>query len=310
MIPSPRITPILTLAFVSAIIATGFFLFARNQLQPPAAQLKDVVFASSIAPLADIARNIAGNTADVLQLVPSGASPHSYTFTPQDISTLQNARALFIIGNNLDDWSARPVAQSANVPVVVVDTGIALREFGEEHEKDEHEEEEHGSVDPHYWLSVPNAKIIAQTTAQTMSEYDPEHADTYQQNLVTYEEKLDALEVTLQEQAARASQKNFIAVHDAWSYFTAQYGFNLVDTYEPVEGREPSVDDLQRMKTLITQHNISTFYTEPQKLSTSATQFIHKEFGLDIEILDPVGGLQGRESYIDLMKFNMRQLAE
>lgn len=316
MIPSPRITPILTFAFVSAIFATGIFLFARNQLQPPAPQPKEVVFTASIAPLANIARNIAGNTADVFQLIPANASPHSYTPTPQDIAALQGSRALFIIGHNLDDWSAKPAAASADVPVVVVDTNIPLREFGEidSHEDEDEELDDHGheegSVDPHYWLTVPNAKIIAQNVTRTMSEKDPVHADTYQRNLDTYVQKLDMLETSLQEQAEAIEQKNFITMHDAWSYFAEQYGFTLVDTYEPLEGREPSVSDLNELQEIIETYDIRTFYAEPQKVSTSAAQFMAKEFGLTITALDPVGGIVNRDSYIEIMQFNMKQLAE
>lgn len=295
------------MAIATAALLLGIVWLLRNTDSFPASS--ELTFTATIAPLADIARNIAGSETDVIQLIPNGASPHSYNLTPQAVADLQDTKTLFIIGHSLDDWSARPAATAASVPVTIVDTNIELHEFGEEEEehkeKDGHKHEA-GSVDPHYWLTVPNAKIIAANIARTMAQYDPDRAEVYQNNLATYLEELDKLEGELQAQAAAAPQKHFIARHDAWSYFAEHYGFELVATYEPVEGHEPSVADLQNLGALSRQYGITTFYAEPQKRSDAAIRFLEEELGLEIKILDAEGGA----SYIELMRFNMRQLTQ
>ena len=84
---------------------------------------------------------------------------------------------------------------------------------------------------------------------------------------------------------------------------------NLGATYEPVEGKQPSVNDLNHLGKLVSEYGITVFYAEPQKGSVAATRFLGDEFGLQIRELDPVGGAGEINSYIELMLYNMRTLA-
>ena len=304
---------------VLAVAAIVFFLRLPGRQAGPQTNSFDnenITIAATIFPLADIARSVAGQHANVIQLLPSGADPHSYSLTPRQVADLQNAKALFVIGHNLDDWAADSVARSTNLPVIVVDQNITLREFGEEEEHkdeaDKHEEDDHdhdSGTDPHYWLTIPNAQIIAQTISDELSRIDPENTTHYKLQTTNYLAELDALESELQTIARPAPQKDFIAVHDAWSYLASHYGFHLAATYEPVEGREPSIADLQELQSVVNEHGITAFYDEPAKHTTSATQFIQKDLGLTIKVLDDIGGVPPRDSYQNLMRFNIESLA-
>ncbi|MGH9858351.1 MAG: metal ABC transporter solute-binding protein, Zn/Mn family, partial [Acidobacteriota bacterium] len=99
------------------------------------------------------------------------------------------------------------------------------------------------------------------------------------------------------------------AMHDAWSYFDEQYGFELVHTYERGEGQQPSPGDIQMLQEVIEDHAISVFYAEPQQEASSVTRFLQEDLGLEIGVLDPVGGLMGRDSYLELMRYNVHTLA-
>ena len=54
-------------------------------------------------PPADIVRHIAGPKRRVIQILPPGASPHTFDLTPGQVRELQNARIIFKIGG-IDDW--------------------------------------------------------------------------------------------------------------------------------------------------------------------------------------------------------------
>lgn len=279
-----------------------------------------VTVAATIFPLADIVKNVGGERVEVLLLIPPGASEHSQALTPQQLQDLSRASTIFRIGHGLDDQLTERIHRSIpSLGAVTVDRGIVLREFGEEeeHEEQEHEEgeeaEEHHhdtGEDPHYWLSVPNGIKIASTVAEALIQLDPAGAQVYQQNLAAYQSELEAIETELQASAAKISLKEFMAVHNAWSYLADQYGFQLVATYEPVEGQTPSVADLQRIKAIVEEHGITTFYAEPQKLSSAANEFMEREFGLKVLTLDPVGGGPETGSYAALMRFNLSALAQ
>ena len=295
------------IGIIAVLIIAGAAYALFNQQQEPDERF---TVAATIFPLADIVQNIAGENTRVVTIIPAGASPHSYSISAEQLTDLQHAQAIFAIGHNLDTNTVDQIVRTlpSSPEVVTVDQGIALHEFGA-HE-DEHEEEDnhaHEGIDPHYWLTVPNAQQMARTIAATLSEMNAEQADVYSQNLEAYLAELDAVEAELQAQAARATQKDFIATHDAWSYFSEHYGFELVGTYEPIEGQEPSPSDLQELQEIIEEHTITTFYTEPQKRSTAATRFFERELDLTIGTLDPEGSLEA-DSYIELMKFNMNSL--
>ena len=321
---------IVGIVVVIVLVVLGF-AFADRFGQTSPTNTDGITVTTSIFPLTDIAQQIAGDRITVVQLLPNGASPHTYALAPQQLVSLQQSAALFVIGHNLDSWATRAATQT-NTPVIEVDEGIALREFGpddahehdhhdephqdEEHEDEHgHEEEEHEEehnhaegVDPHYWLNIPNGQQIARTIAARLQAIDPTNSDTYEQNLNTYLQQLNTTEGELQAAIAAAPGKKFVAIHDAWGYFTDHYGFDLLATYEPVEGRAPSLAELEELRQIVLSNGITTFYTEPQKRSSSAIRFLEEELGLSIDVLDPIGGAAPHDSYENLIRANVENL--
>jgi len=263
-----------------------------------------VVIATTIFPLTDIARQVGGEMAEVVQLLPAGASPHAYNLTPQQLVELKDARILFMVGHGFDDWAARAVTGVGDIEVVVVDQDVTLLPFDAGHDH------EGGDADPHYWLTVPNAQLIARNMTEQMVKLDGQNAEQYQKNLSAYITRLDELESELQITAGQLEQNSFMAIHDAWSYFAGQYGLELVATYEAQEGKQPSFEDLKAWEKIIEDNSLSVFYTEPQKKISGATNVLSEQFGLETRILDPIGGAQEDDSYIKLMRRNMEALAK
>ena len=218
-----------------------------------------------------------------------------------------------MIGHGLDDRYTAPWKGSKKI--VVVDNGISLREFsGDDHKDEEHEEgEDHhdeDGLDPHYWLSIENSKQITQTIASELSQINGINADEVEKSKNEYIEQLDKAQEQLMVIASNVTNKNFISMHNAWQYFAQEFGFNLVGTYEPQEGREPSIADIARLKEIISEFGITAFYAEPQKSSSSAISFIERDLGLSIRELDPVGGISPDDSYIKLLTRNVEAIAQ
>jgi zinc transport system substrate-binding protein len=305
---------------VMLAVLTALIVYVGVARQSPASSSSsaELTVAATIFPLADITRQVAGEHVNVVLVIPPGVSEHVSALTPQQIQQLKDAPVLFAIGNGLEDQLVKRLNQALpHLTVTTVDIGIIVKEYGapeaETHEEEAHEEEEeaghaHTGLDPHYWLTVPNAMHITDNIAATLKEIDPTHAADYDKNASDYQQELRQLETELQQQASRAPEKNFIAMHNAWSYFAPEYGFNLLATYEPIEGQEPSLNNIRELQALVREHEITSFYAEPQKTNSHIAEFMEKELGLEIRTLDPIGGNPGTESYIDLMKFNINSL--
>lgn len=308
-------TTLISVVLLIGVLAVGVWYGTTRSAVP--AITGQISVAATIFPLVDIVRQVGGEYIEVITLVPPGANEHSYALTTQQVAQVGRAKAIFAIGQKLDNHIVEPLARVHHIPIVTVEEGIALREYTSLHHNEAaapHEEEEHGhrdsGIDPHYWLTVPNAMAMATTVANTLRELDPIHADQYAANLSDYLGELTSLEQELQAISVSAPQKHFIAMHNAWSYLAQHYGFELVATYEPVEGSQPSLQDLQELQTTIAQYKITTFFAEPQKVSSSAVRFLANEFGLTISTLDPIGGLDGNNSYSALMRANVTALSQ
>lgn len=283
----------------------ALFILQNSSREETITQQNKPKIAATIFPIYDIAKNIVGDNAEVILLIPSGSSPHSYSLTPGQIAGIRQAQALFAIGHGLDNSIVKSVANIADISVTNVDQQIQLHTYSEEKKLP-------GTtanlIDPHYWLTVPNAKQIAITISNQMQTIDPANNEEYKQNLASYLDQLDSLENELQALSQQVTQPSIITVHNSWSYFAEQYRLQTAGSYEPLEGREPSLKDIQRLQQTIKQHKITTFFTEPQKPISTATKLFKDEFGLNIAVLDPIGGGEEGGSYIKSMRRNMQAI--
>ena len=84
------------------------------------------ILAATIYPLYDIARNVAGNHAEVKVILPPGASPHLFEFSPRQLSALQHVQAVFAIGHGLDNWVRQVTNVTQGARVIVVDHQLDL----------------------------------------------------------------------------------------------------------------------------------------------------------------------------------------
>src|SRR5512140_1844471 len=62
------------------------------------------VVVASIHPLAALAREICGDDAPVIELLPPGASPHSFEASPRVVAEGSRASLVVRVGLGLDDW--------------------------------------------------------------------------------------------------------------------------------------------------------------------------------------------------------------
>jgi ABC-type Zn uptake system ZnuABC Zn-binding protein ZnuA len=252
--------------------------------------------AATIFPLYDIVRHVADPVADVVLVLPPGASPHTFEPTPSGVRALEGARVLFVIGHGLDDWAARLARGAGIMRLAPVDAGIALRR------------EPHGGVDPHYWLSAPNAKAIARTVAAELTRWAPDRRGALDHALASYLTRLEAADAEVHRLLADLPTRRIATFHDAFGYFAEAYGLDVVATFEPYPGLEPSPRFVIEFQRNIRASGVRVVFTEPQ-LSLDALRPIARDLGVTLAVLDPLGGLPGRESYIDLLRFDARAVA-
>lgn len=274
----------------------------------PAAPLK---VAATIFPLYDLVRQVAGPAVEVVLLVPPGASPHTFTVKPGTARALTGCIAVFTIGHGLDDWATR-LAQEAGVKrTIVTDAGIALRRGYSEHHRAGHAQSQtaaHDAIDPHYWLSIPNAILMVQFIAEIFAQLDPAAQADYQQRAVAYQEQLHSTDGEIRRLLADLPRRDIATFHMAFAYFAEAYGLKVVAVFESVAGKEPGPRYVEAFQRQVRAHKLRTVFIEPQ-LSEAALRGLSQDLGITLQKLAPEGGVQGVESYLALMQYNAAQIA-
>jgi zinc transport system substrate-binding protein len=70
-----------------------------------------------------------------------------------------------------------------------------------------------------------------------------------------------------------------------------------------VPGREPSPRALKALVEEGRRGGLGRLFTEPQ-FPPAAARVVAREAGLELTLVDPIGGVPGRLTYPELMRFN------
>jgi zinc transport system substrate-binding protein len=145
--------------------------------------------------------------------------------------------------------------------------------------------------------------------AAALAEIDPANAGAYRANADALAHELIALTEELSEALAPLAGAPFVPFHDAWPYFAARFGLDLVVEIEPFPGREPSPAYLRYALETIRGTGARAVFSEPQ-LNRRPAEVVADEAGVVLRELDPLGGLPGRDDYFELMRHNAAVLLE
>jgi ABC-type Zn uptake system ZnuABC Zn-binding protein ZnuA len=262
---------------------------------------KPLVLAATIFPAVDIVRRVAGPDVRVIQVLPAGASPHTFDLTPARIRELQAVRVIFKIGG-IDDWIDGVGESLPRAAVVALHKGIVRRPFHGHGHGHDHGSPQHGEdFDPHYWLNAENGMIMARNVAAALAALDPGRAAVYEENRRGYSRELARLHDELKTVLSGLKQNRMIVFHDAWRYFAAAYGLEIAAVFQASPGQEPTPRSLQKIYELAETSGTRVIFSEPQLPATSIEP-LRRDLGLRLVVLDPLGGAAPGDSYAGMLR--------
>jgi hydroxyethylthiazole kinase-like uncharacterized protein yjeF len=272
-----------------------------GETAPSTATNDTVLVAASIAPLADFARQVGSDHVQVITLVPPGASPHTYELTPAQVEQTAKAHLLVLNGVGLEYWADKLIQSADNPNLIVVDTSQGIEILGRD-------AGELGG-NPHIWLDPQNAIIQVEQIRQALLQADPAYGGDYRANAERYIAELEALDQEIANEVATWSSRQFIAFHPAWAYFARRYGLKQAAVIERSPGREPSPAEVAQVVETARRIGAKAIFAEPQ-FSSRAAQTIAEESDAEVLFLDPLGASLDDPSYLDLMHYNLAQMAK
>lgn len=294
-------------------------------VQPAAAQSNRLQVVATNSILGDLVSNVAGDTADVIVLVPTGGDPHTYEPTPADAEAIADADVVFENGLGLEVWLDDVFeASGSDGQRVVVTDGITPMRVADEPENGgaapaegsmatPAEAAEEGELDPHVWFDVANAKLMVVAIETALATADPDNAANYQASAATYQTQLDELDslVVSQVGTLTVEQRRLVTSHDTFAYFAARYGFEIVGTALgsiTTEAADPSASEIAALIDAIEASGVAAIFPENTSNSDLLDQ-IASEANVVVgpELYTDALGDEGSDggTYIDLMTYDV-----
>jgi ABC-type Zn uptake system ZnuABC Zn-binding protein ZnuA len=267
----------------------------------------------TIPVLKDLAQQVGGPNVRVTSLLNGYENEHTYSPRPSDLVAVRKARLLFEVGIGLEVWVSSLVknAGSPSLRVVTTSQGIGLIRDHTGHRDGVHQGEKTTGSDgnPHIWLDPENVAIMLRHITEALIAADPAHATDFRNRQAVYLRKLDQLRKELSDRVKQLPDRRFVAHHPAWPYMARRFGFDMAATILMQSGAEPSALQLQSLIGKIKKERIKVIVSEIQ-LSQKLPTLLAKETKTRIVVLTTLpGGVPGTETYIDMLRYNVLQLA-
>jgi zinc transport system substrate-binding protein len=256
---------------------------------------------ASFYPIFEFVKRIGGERVEVSSLIPVGIEPHDYEPTIQQVQNAQTADMLVINGAGFEEkWIKNINARS------VLDTSAGLNLTRSALDSDQF-------VDPHIWLDPILAKQQVEGIRDGLIKVDPANSEYYKENANTFISDLDSLDKTIKSELFTCEKKDFIAFHNAFSYFSKRYGL----TQHAIQGVSPEADvlpqRLQQIVSLARDMGLDTIYTEELADPRFASVIAQEIPNGKVLVLSPIEGIDKQEQnagvdYLDKMKENIENL--
>lgn len=263
---------------------------------PPSDPHARPVVAATLPPIASLLRDLGGDAIELRTLLPPGAHPDSYEATPAVARSLAAADLLVRLGGAADAWLGPTAAPGE----LVLTDGLELQD-----------RRGAGTGNPHVWLDpILVRDVMLPRMESALASVAPDAANGIRERARLLADSLTALDGEIRSLLAGVQGRRFVAAHPAWVYFADRYGLEQVGAIHESPGSDVAARDLARLVEQIRAQHVRAVIAEPQ-LGREGVDALAGELGVAVEVADAIGGpgLEGREDYLSLMRFNARAFA-
>jgi len=249
--------------------------------------------------IADMARNVAGEAAEVVSITRPGAEIHGYQPTPQDLVRAQGADLILSNGLGLELWFEQFLRNLGDIPAVTLTEGIEpLPIRGGEHD---------GKPNPHAWMGPDNALIYIDNIEAALAAQDPANAATYAANAARYREEIEALIGPLRDGIAAipAEHRWLVTCEGAFSYLARDLGLHELFLWPVNADQTGTPQQVRAVIDGVREHDIPAVFCE-STVNTAPAQQVARETGArygGVLYVDSLSGPEGPvPDYLDLMR--------
>lgn len=256
--------------------------------------------------IADMARNVAGDVADVESITKPGAEIHGYEPTPRDILRAQGADLILWNGLNLERWFEQFFANLSDVPGVVVSSGVVPIGIAEG--------AYNGKPNPHAWMSLDNALIYVDNIRDALMAQDPANAAAYSANADAYKARIRAAILPLKAAilALPEEQRWLVSCEGAFSYLARDFAMRELYLWPINADQQGTPQQVRKVIDGVREHRIPAVFCE-STVSQAPAEQVARETGAaygGVLYVDSLTEADGPvPTYIDLLRVTSETIA-
>ncbi|MDQ1899688.1 metal ABC transporter substrate-binding protein [Paracoccus sp. WLY502] len=278
--------------------------FAFAALPAHAERLK---VATTFTIIADMARNVAGDAADVESITKPGAEIHNYQPTSGDLIRTSDADLILANGLNLESWFQQFIDQLGDVPVAVVSDGVEPMSItGGDYD---------GKPNPHAWMALDNALIYVDNIAAAMADADPDNAATYRTNADAYKAQINNTIAPLRD-AARAlppDRRWLVTSEGAFSYLARDFGLQELYLWPINADAQGTPQQVRHVIDVMRENDVRVIFSE-STVSDRPARRVASETGATyggVLYVDSLSEADGPvPTYLDLLRVTSQTIVD
>lgn len=286
------------------------FLFLGACTNKEEASKTDGTVVTTVGMIADVARQIAGDHQEIINLIGEGIDPHMHQPSKSEIDKIQKAGLVLYNGLFLEGKMGTILKDRADRgnPVSAVAEGLDIQVIGSR------------DPDPHLWMDVSIWSKVARKISDELVAFDPENTDQYQKRREEYQKNLNALHTyaLMVFQTIPEKQRVLVTAHDAFSYLGRAYGIEVRGIQGISTESEAGTKDINDLVTYLVDNKIPAIFVESSVSEKSVKTVIEgaAEKGHTVKIggelfsdaMGPAGTYQG--TYIGMMDHNITTIVK
>ncbi len=223
--------------------------------------------------IADMARNVAGDAAEVVSITKPGAEIHNYQPTPGDLIAAQDADLILWNGLNLEQWFEQFLSNLGDVPSVVVTEGIEPMGIGEGPYQ--------GKPNPHAWMSPSDALIYVENIRKALVAADPANEATYNANAAAYSAEITATVEPIRAALAAIPEENrwLASSEGAFSYLARDFGLKELYLWPINADQQGTPQQVRHVIDAVRANAVPAIFSE-STISSKPAEQVARETGI------------------------------
>jgi manganese/zinc/iron transport system substrate-binding protein len=227
----------------------------------PANQAKDdnrINAVATVGMVADLVRNVGGDSVQISQVMGSGVDPHLYKATRDDVRMIMTGDIVFYSGLMLEGKMIDALKKVGEKRPVIAITEVIDREYLLEPEDFE------GHFDPHVWMDVSAWSQCVGVIATGLCELRPQAEAEFQQRAAAYNQQLDLLHQYAKTRIESIPPENRVLItsHDAFNYFGRAYGLQVLGVQGLSTESEAGLQQINALVDLLVEKKIAAVFVE------------------------------------------------